>query len=279
MRTTHNQSRTMTQTRFKLLHTALLCTVISCSGANKHVDPKDNDKILYQKAMKHYDNEEYEEALALFEKLPHEHPSSSYVADSELKSGDCHFERKKYAEAAEVFRTFTKLHPTHERLDYALFKAAEAYYFQAPEEIDRDLTNVRNSIKYFDKLLDCCPQSKHRAAGQARKDEGYEKLARRSAYIGDFYYKRDHFAAALRRYREALETYPQYPEAELLGEKIAACLLKTGDRSGLETHLQAFGARYPGNPRVLELKEAAQQLPAALPVVPTREQDSTNVRE
>ena len=233
--------------RFLILGIIMVLFFSACGGPKQ--DPTiPGDQVLYERAMNLYGEESYEEALTVFEQLLHEHPTSHYAANAELRSGDCYFQREKYVEAAETFKNFVKLHPAHVQLDYAYFKAGESYFHLAPSAIDRDLGHAASSLDNFSKLRECCPQSSFLEQAEPMARENLSKLARRILYIGDFYAKRDQPKDALNRYRQVLREYPGLGLEEETGWKIGQCLQQLGERRELVEHVKVFSEQHPASP-------------------------------
>ncbi len=75
--------------------------------------------------------------------------------------------------------------------------------------------------------------------------------------VGDFYYKRDNYEAAISRYREALEFKPHDAEATY---KLAEVLNKTGDTAGATENYEAYLKILPNGPYAKKAKEALAKL-------------------
>jgi tetratricopeptide (TPR) repeat protein len=77
--------------------------------------------------------------------------------------------------------------------------------------------------------------------------------------VGDFYYKKENYEAAVSRYREALEFKPHDAEATF---KLAEALNKTGDTSGAIENYQAYLKILPNGPYAKKSHEALEKLKA-----------------
>jgi len=81
--------------------------------------------------------------------------------------------------------------------------------------------------------------------------------AMKDVEVGDFYYKRDNYGAAISRYREALEYKPNDAEATY---KLAEALNKTGDFAGAKENYQAYLKILPNGPYAKKAREALSKL-------------------
>src|SRR5271157_2736638 len=78
--------------------------------------------------------------------------------------------------------------------------------------------------------------------------------------VGDFYYKKENFQAAISRYREALEFKPHDAEATF---KLAEVLNKTGDTAGAIENYEAYLKMLPNGPFAKKAHEALDKLKLA----------------
>ncbi len=79
--------------------------------------------------------------------------------------------------------------------------------------------------------------------------------------VGDFYFKRENYQAAISRYREALEYKPHDAEATY---KLAEVLNKTGDLAGAKENYEAYLKILPNGPYAKKSREALSKLPATV---------------
>ncbi len=76
--------------------------------------------------------------------------------------------------------------------------------------------------------------------------------------VGDFYFKKENYQAAISRYREALEFKPHDAEATY---KLAEGLNKTGDLAGAKENYEAYLKILPNGPYAKKAREALSKLP------------------
>ena len=81
--------------------------------------------------------------------------------------------------------------------------------------------------------------------------------AMKAVEVGDFYYKKENYQAAISRYREALEYKPHDAEATF---KLAEALNKTGDTAGAVENYKAYLKILPNGPYAKKAHEALDKL-------------------
>ena len=81
--------------------------------------------------------------------------------------------------------------------------------------------------------------------------------AMKDVEVGDFYYKKENYSAAISRYREALDFKPHDAEATY---KLAEALKKTGDTVGARENYEAYLKILPNGPYAKKAREALSNL-------------------
>lgn len=84
--------------------------------------------------------------------------------------------------------------------------------------------------------------------------------AAKDVEVGDFYFKRKNYHAALERYKEAL-VYK--PNDALANFRLAECLEKTGNPSEALTHYQEYLKILPHGPLAPDAQKAMERLKAS----------------
>ena len=156
----------------------------------------------------------YEQAIEQFEKLRNTFPFSSRAVTAELKISDALYAKGDFAEAADAYRTFARLHPKHEKVDYASFRVGLALYRDAPKSVDRDQTSTESALREFRQFLGRFPESEHAEPAAEYVAKGRNRLAAKELYVGQFYFKVTSFKASIPRFEAVVKRYPETPSAE-----------------------------------------------------------------
>lgn len=161
-----------------------------------------------QKCLKFSDKKHFEEAIECFGALRARYPKSLEGQEAELRIGDNYYRKKDYLLAAESYRSFIKLHPMHDRVDYAYYRLGSSYLVQTPKGIDRDQEYLDDAIRNFNTVIQGFPGSTYRDLAQRDLAKARLKIARRNFYVGRFYYKGGEYIAAIPRFMEVAKDYP-----------------------------------------------------------------------
>ncbi|MBW2623113.1 MAG: outer membrane protein assembly factor BamD [Deltaproteobacteria bacterium] len=185
-----------------------LALISGCSLFKSNSDVLDEPpETLVKKGMKQFSAGRYEEAVEIFQRLRDRHPYSRYALLAELKLADAQFLRRKYPEAVEAYKEFERLHPKNEAVPYVIFQQGMCYYHQM-RSLDRDQEMTVQAIRTFSRLRETFPRDPYAAKAEARLIEAQNRFAGHEFYIGEFYYKKKEYRAALGRFTNLVKSYP-----------------------------------------------------------------------
>lgn len=190
----------------KILFNVIVLTgllfVASCSSTRP--EGTTEAEVLYKEAQKLIADGRFLLATEKLNTIRSQYPYSFYSTHAELLNADILFQQENYVEAASAYIVFKDFHPKHEKLDYVIWRIAEAFYLQLPETFDRDLAPGYEAIKYYQELLRIFPLSTYAKEANDRQVAINDMLNKKEKYIADFYYKTDEFESALYRYKQIL---------------------------------------------------------------------------
>ncbi|MFO8056466.1 MAG: outer membrane protein assembly factor BamD [bacterium] len=151
--------------------------------------------------------ENYTRAKELYQKLVDNYPYYKHTPIAELRLAGCAYELEEYQDASFQYEQFRLLHPTHEKVPFALFREAMCHYHQMLKP-GRDQTETRKAIELFNKLLAEYPESGHEKKARQKRKECRLRIIKHEFRVAKFYFKRKEFWAAAGRYHGVWENYP-----------------------------------------------------------------------
>ncbi len=129
-----------------------------------------------------------------------------------LKRAESFHEQEGYAEAIVEYQHFLDLHRNHILAPYAQYRLAVSH-FKMIQTIDRDMTPVKRAQEEFRKLIDEFPASQYEAEARVKIRECKGLLAKNHLFVGTFYYNREQYLAAAKRFEKIVVGYPSTEEA------------------------------------------------------------------
>lgn len=162
---------------------------------------------LINDGMEQYNDKDYRDAIASFEKLKDWYPFSQYAILAELKIGDAHYHLEEYEDAIAAYEDFESLHPRNEAIPYVIYQIGLSY-FERIDTVDRDQSTAQKALETFERLRKQFPKDPYAIKAEQNIKKSQKSLAGHDLYVGLFYYKSKHYKAALQRFKSVLTKYP-----------------------------------------------------------------------
>jgi outer membrane protein assembly factor BamD len=241
--------------RMKFLLPMLLIFAVGCSSGP--VRDTNSAEGAFLSAEDYEKDERFEEAIQKYREVMNKHPYSRFAVESKIRIANIHYERENFVEAQTAYQLVKDLHPRHEKIDFITFRLAMSYFSQLPSTIDRDLSVAQKAILHFDEVMTSYPKSNFVSEAKEKKAEAIKMLAEKESYIAYFYFHRDMYDSALKRYEKILSQFKGtgFELVALRGAALSA--LKSGDLEKGRVYSKQLSSQYPNSS---EDKEVQQEL-------------------
>ncbi len=191
-------------------------------GCGPKKAPERTPQMAYEEALRLLERKKYDRSAEAFRKLKEDFPLSTYTALAELRLADSLYFQKNYAEAIVQYEDFKKLHPIHPEIPYSIYQIGMCHFKQMLS-IDRDQTVTEKALEQFRYVVENFPQSKYTSEAQTKMQLCRHQLAEHEYYIGYFYYRKEHYQAALGRFEGVLKKYPDVGLERKINPLVATC--------------------------------------------------------
>ena len=209
-------------TTIAMPHLVLAFVLLTGCAATDEKDDKSEmtAKELYAEAKRELKAGDFDLAIEYFETLESRFPFGKYAPQAQLETAYAYYKFEEYDNAIAAADRFIKLHPTHEKVDYAYYLRGLASFHKkdtplnaiAPQDPSmRDPGSARESFNYFAALVKKFPKSKYTPDAIKRMQFQRNTLARHELHVANFYMKRNAYVAAINRAKYVVENYPQTP--------------------------------------------------------------------
>ena len=216
----------------------LIASVVGAAGcgANRSEIPTGTaqaDEFLYKRGNEELQRRRWMQSREYFRQIVDNYPQSPFRPDSKLAVGDSYIGEdttESLLLAVNEFREFLTFYPTNPRADYAQYRLSYAYSEQmlAP---DRDQTATRDVIRELQVFLDRYPNSKLLPDVQKLMREAKDRLSASSYGVGLHYYKVKWYTGAADRFREVLESDPEFTGRDAVYYYLAETLYRTDKKA------------------------------------------------
>jgi outer membrane protein assembly factor BamD len=163
-----------------------------------------------------------------------------------MKRGEAYFEKEEYAEALVEYKHFMDLHRNHVLAPYAAFRIGEIH-FKMAKTIDRDPEPMQKAIAAFEQMRKEFPGSRYDAQAQQKLEECHDWIAQVHLFVGRFYYRRGSYLAAVHRFQQILNDYPDKPIAAEALYFLARAHHEMGADDWARENLILLAEKYPNS--------------------------------
>lgn len=116
-----------------------------------------------------------------------------------------------FVQAEAKYRDFLNRFPTSDQAAYAQYQVANSLAGRM-EKPDRDQSATEAALAAYQELIRLYPTSEYVAEARAKIGEVRERLAEHEYVVGHFYLRRGLAVAAIDRFADLLDAYPDYDE-------------------------------------------------------------------
>ncbi len=191
-----------------------LFAVVSCGGksAVKEDEAFDAEKFM-AKAEKLMADGEFDEARRLLTEVKNRDASRKYAPQAQLKIADSHVKEGDPEVGIEEYRRFLEIYPESQYASYAQYQIGMAYYSQI-ESPDRGSGAAQKALTEFLLLKERYPRNPYREVLDLRIEKCRNVIADGEFIVGEFYFKKGSYQAALTRWERLLKAFPGYKRAD-----------------------------------------------------------------
>ena len=243
---------------------------MSCSGTKKpdkltqELLSKSKEE-LFEKGKGLIERKKYDQGRKYLTFVFETYPNDPLGRDALLMVADSYFKQggAGYTEARFRYRDYLNRYPGAPRRDYARYQFALTYDKEI-EKADRDQTATREAIDQYGALIREYPTSSFAIAARERVRVLTDILAEHEFSVGYFYMRKGSPAAALARFTELEQRFPEYGARDKLFYYSARCLEKLGRAEEANRYYSRIIEEFPESEWARKAKnERGEKTPAA----------------
>jgi len=202
---------------------------------------------IYAAGIRALRNDQYREAVELFDQLEREHPFSTWATNAKLMGAYGEYMRNRYTEAIGALDRFIQLHPAHRDIAYAHYLRALSFYEQI-NDAQRDQRATEQAISALQDVVNRFPDTAYARDARLKIDLGRDHLAGREMNIGRFYQRQRLLNAAIGRYRRVIEEFQTTNHVPEALHRLTEIYLSLGLTDEARQTAAVLGHNFPGSP-------------------------------
>ncbi len=192
---------------------------------------------IFERGEYELDASDYESAAYYFGEVERLYPYSELAKRALIMQAYAFHNEQDYDNSRSSAQRYIEFYPADEDAAYAQFLLALSYYDQI-EEVGRDQGLTFQALQSLRTVIERYPDSEYARSAILKFDLAFDHLAGKEMEIGRYYLRRDHFSAAINRFRVVVEDFQTTSHtAEALHRLVEAYL-----SLGLTDEAQTAGA-------------------------------------
>ncbi|MBW4960490.1 outer membrane protein assembly factor BamD [Sulfitobacter sp. CW3] len=260
---------TIAKSRKRLIGAVVVVAVLgACSGnqntgrtTNSFFNPQEIPLETYS-AEQIYERGEFElnrrrpaEAAEYFSEIERLYPYSEWAKRALIMQAFAFHQDQDYPNSRSAAQRFIDFFPDDDDAAYASYLLALSYYDQI-DEVGRDQGLTFQALQALRQVIEVYPDSEYARSAVLKFDLAFDHLAGKEMEVGRYYLRRDHYTAAINRFRVVVEDFQTTSHtAEALHRLVEAYL-----SLGLTNEAQTAGAILGHNYQSTEWYEASYKL-------------------
>lgn len=162
---------------------------------------------LSQEAQRSLNGGRYVEAAGLLDEINRQFPSSPEAPRALILSGRYYFEAQEYERAATVLSRFIRDHGGHPDIAYAYYLRGVAGY-RSVSDVDKDEGDTSSAESYLRAIITKFGGTDYALDAGVKLNAIKNQRAAKELVTGKYYHHRREFIAALSRYKQVVEEFP-----------------------------------------------------------------------
>lgn len=192
---------------------------------------------IFERGEYELNRRQADEAAFYFSEIERLYPYSDWARRALIMQAFSYHKDQDYPNSRSSAQRFIDFYPDDDDAAYAQYLLALSYYDQI-DEVGRDQGLTFQALQSLRDVIENYPDSEYADAAILKFDLAFDHLAGKEMEIGRYYLRRDHYTAAINRFRVVVEQFQTTTHtAEALHRLVEAYL-----SLGLNTEAQTAGA-------------------------------------
>lgn len=224
-----------------------VCAVLTACGSSdeeQYVEQK--VEVLYNTAVNSLEAGDYKDAAKQFDEVERQHPYSTWATKAQIMAAYSHYQANEYEEAVIGIDRFIRLHPGNRDIAYAYYLKALSYY-ERISDVARDQLVTELALTSLNDIVRRFPNSKYARDAKLKIDLTRDHLAGKQMEIGRFYLNREHYLAAINRFKVVVDDYQTTTHVPEALHRLVEAYTALGIIDEARRVAAVLGHNYPGS--------------------------------
>ena len=198
---------------------------------------------IYARAERELAEGDPAEAVQLFNEVERLYPYSEFAKRALIMAAFSYHQDRDYENSRATAQRFLDFYPGDEDAAYAQYLLAISYYDQI-DQVGRDQGLTFQALQSLRAVIEQHPDSEYARSSVLKFDLAFNHLAGKEMEIGRYYLKRDHYAAAINRFRVVVEDFQTTTHTDEALHRLVEAYLSLGLTDEAQTAGAILGYNY-----------------------------------
>lgn len=184
------------------------CSELQRKGVGPGGEPLETftAKQIFERGEYEMSTKDFEDGAFYFSEVERLYPYSDWAKRALIMQAYAHHQDKDYENARSAAQRYIDFYPADDDAAYAQYLLALSYYDQI-ELVGRDQGLTFQALQALRAVIERYPDSEYARSSVLKFDLAFDHLAGKEMEIGRYYLKREHFGAAINRFRVVVEDF------------------------------------------------------------------------
>ena len=187
-----------------------------------------------------------EDAAKRFSEVERLYPYSDWARRALIMTAFAYHEADQYELSRSASQRYLDFYPADEDAAYAQYLIALSYYDQI-DDVSRDQGVTFQALQALRTTIERYPNSEYTSSALLKFDLALDHLAGKEMEIGRYYLKRDHFGAAINRFRVVVEDFQTTSHTPEALHRLVESYLSLGLNAQAQTAAAILGHNFGGS--------------------------------
>ena len=161
---------------------------------------------IYERGEFELNRSQPDEAAFYFAEIERLYPYSEWAKRALIMQAFAYHKDKDYPNSRSAAQRFIDFYPDDDDAAYAQYLLALSYYDQI-DDVGRDQGLTFQALQSLRQVIETYPDSEYARTSVLKFDLAFDHLAGKEMEIGRYYLRRNHYTAAINRFRVVVEEF------------------------------------------------------------------------
>jgi len=203
-------------------------------------------EVIYNQGLDEVTAGEYQDAALTFDLVERQYPYSVWATKAQLMAVFSYYMTNDYDLAIGAADRFIRLHPGSPDSAYAHYMIGVSHYEQITD-VGRDQGRTVKALESLEEVIRRFPTSAYAQDAQAKLALTQDHLAGKEMEIGRYYLQREHYVAAINRFRNVVRDYQTTSHTPEALHRLTESYLLLGVTDEAQATAAVLGHNFPNS--------------------------------